>query len=177
MDLLLILIVFIVGLIFGHFLPAYLSKKGQNLATKEDIAKITTEIEAIKNIFKDQYDLSKSEREFYEKIAGKIYKFLAIVKKYEFENKPNVLTREAIFENAELKSDYFEFIDNANEFIGKSYIFLKEENYQNLKDAFPLGDKGTNFAKLCQDLLHSMRRSIYSNTKLEPDESLKEFNY
>jgi hypothetical protein len=38
-------------LIWRSFLPSYVSEKGKNLATSEDIAKITTEIEDVKVIY------------------------------------------------------------------------------------------------------------------------------
>lgn len=39
----------VVFLLLKSFLPGYLSEKGKNLATKEDIAKITDEIERVKS--------------------------------------------------------------------------------------------------------------------------------
>lgn len=39
----------VVSLLLKIFLPGYLSEKGKNLATKEDIAKITEEIERVKS--------------------------------------------------------------------------------------------------------------------------------
>lgn len=165
---------FIVGLILDRFLPSYFSKKGENLATKEDIAKITSEIELVKNIFKDQYDLSKTEREFYNEMAKDIYKFIADIKKYEFEHGVNSATKEVILAEPNFKESYFKFIDSANEFIGKSYIFLKEESYQHLKEA--INTEGS-FADLANDLLYAMRKSLYPTTKLKPRENLKEFKY
>ena len=43
------LISLLFGLILGNFLPKYLSKKGENLATKEDISEITDKIESVKH--------------------------------------------------------------------------------------------------------------------------------
>lgn len=39
----------VVFLLVKHFLPGYLSEKGKNLATREDIAKITNEIEQVRS--------------------------------------------------------------------------------------------------------------------------------
>jgi hypothetical protein len=39
----------VVFLLIKYFLPGYLSEKGKNLATKEDIRKITDEVESVKN--------------------------------------------------------------------------------------------------------------------------------
>lgn len=64
-NFLLVIISFLLGFLINYFLKPYLSRKGENLATKEDIAKITIEIESVKNIFKNEYDISKSEKEFY----------------------------------------------------------------------------------------------------------------
>ena len=49
MDYVSLVLVFCVGALFGKYLPSYLSKKGENLATKEDIAEITREVERVKS--------------------------------------------------------------------------------------------------------------------------------
>ena len=165
---------FIIGLVVDRFLPSYFSKKGENLATKEDIGKITSEIESVKNIFKDQYDLSKVEKEFYNEMAKNIYKFIAEIKKYEFEHGVNSATKKIILADPIFREKYFEFINSANEFIGKSYIFLKEESYQHLKEAMNIEG---SFADLTNNLLYAMRKSLHPNTGLKPRESLKEFKY
>lgn len=175
MEIIIGLSAFITGLIVDRFLPSYFSKKGENLATKEDIGKITTEIEKVKSIFRDQYDLSKTEREFYEGMAKTIYKFLAEIKKYENEHGAGSATKEVVLQNPELKDAFFEFIDTSNEFIGKSYIFLKEESYTNLKNAL---NTNTTFNELAKNLLYAMRKSLHPETTLEPNaDNLKEFNY
>lgn len=169
-----ILTAFIIGLVVDRFLPTYFSKKGENLATKEDIGKITSEIESVKNIFRDQYDLSKTEREFYNEMAKNIYKFVAEIKKYEFEHGGNSATKEIILGDPIFWEKYLEFINSANEFISKSFIFLKEESYQHLKEAMKIEG---SFADLTNNLLYAMRKSLHPNTKLEPRENLKEFKY
>ena len=42
LDILIIAIIFIGGLFTKHYLPTYMDKKGENLATKEDVEEITT---------------------------------------------------------------------------------------------------------------------------------------
>ena len=49
MDYLLLVLVFCGGAFLGKYLPSYLSEKGKNLATKEDIAEITREVERVKS--------------------------------------------------------------------------------------------------------------------------------
>lgn len=164
----------IIGLILDRFLPAYFSKKGENLATQEDIGKITKEIESVKNIFRDQYSLSKMEREFYYGMIEAIYKFLADIKRYELDYNTKV-TREVSLTNQTLKENYLTFIDTANKFVGKSYVFLSEENFQNLKEAL---NTSSNFNELTKNLLYAMRKSLHSDTQLKPTEdNLKEFQY
>ncbi|MEK7640253.1 MAG: hypothetical protein AAB424_03900 [Patescibacteria group bacterium] len=172
MDILIFLLAFIVGLFGRNFLPSYFSTKGQNLATKEDVTKITTQIEEVKKIYRDQYDLSKAERGLYDRMVKTIYEFLSLIKKYEFENSQQV-TKEIVLANPDLKHKYFAFIDASNEFIGKSYMFLKEENYKYLKDAINIS---SNFSDMGRNLLYAMRKSLYPDTMLDP-ENLKELKY
>lgn len=166
---------FIIGLIVDRFLPSYFSKKAENLATKEDVGKITGGIEVVKNLFKDQYDLSKTERLFYENMTNTIYNFLAEIKKYEYDNGKGSATNERILSVPALKIAFFKFIDASNEFIGKSYVFLKEDSYTNLMNA--LNTNGS-FNELAKNLLYAMRKSLYPDTTIDPnDENLKEFQY
>jgi hypothetical protein len=51
LQVLTLLVVGILVLIYRHSLPSYLSEKGKNLATKQDIAEITREIESVKATF------------------------------------------------------------------------------------------------------------------------------
>lgn len=161
-------------LFIQSYLPSYFDKKAKNLATKEDIGAITKEIEEVKNIYKMHYDLSKTEMEFYQGMIKIIYEFLAKIKEYEFENGINSATKDVILKDSTLKHDFFKFINSANEFIGKSYVFLKEDNYKKLKEAI---NTSGNIADLTNNLLYAMRKSIYSSTGLTPKENLKEFNY
>ena len=50
-----------VGLILQSFLPKYYSKKGENLATKEDIAEITDKIESVKHEYANNLESVKAE--------------------------------------------------------------------------------------------------------------------
>jgi len=40
-----------IGLLLYRYLPAYTAEKGENLATKEDIAEITKQIEGVKSSY------------------------------------------------------------------------------------------------------------------------------
>jgi hypothetical protein len=56
----LLVICFLAGFITNSFLPAYFRKKGENLATKEDIAIITNKIESVKHDYAEQLEATKA---------------------------------------------------------------------------------------------------------------------
>lgn len=51
----------VLGLLVNNYLPKYFGKKGENLATKEDISEITTKIEAVKHDYARQLESTKAE--------------------------------------------------------------------------------------------------------------------
>lgn len=53
------------GLLFSIFFIAHNFKREKSLANKEDIEKITKEIEELKNLYKENYILPEAEKEFY----------------------------------------------------------------------------------------------------------------
>ena len=55
------LVGFILALVINNFLPKYFGKKGENLATKEDISEITNKIETVKH----DYAKGLSDNNFY----------------------------------------------------------------------------------------------------------------
>jgi len=130
-------------------------------------------LEEMKNILKDKYDLSKTEREFYDGIIEKIYELSSEIKKYEFENKKKV-TNDNLLVDPVFKKKWFEFNNSASNFFGKSFVFLKDENYLNLKNSL---NHSQDFAMLHNNLLEAMRKSIYPETKLNAKENLKDFPY
>ncbi len=72
-----------------HYFPSYMNKKGENLATKEDIAEITKKTEEVQKEFKEQFELFSSDIEFkynfYVRQYSELYCFLyAIVIQSEY---------------------------------------------------------------------------------------------
>lgn len=172
MTIIYILVSFIIGLIVDQLLPSYFSQKGKNLADKEDIAKITGEIEQVKNIHRNRYDLSRTEREFYNEMILKIQNFLVALNRYELDYKP--ISNDVVMNTPELREKYLEFIDNVNEMMAKAYIFLNEESYIALHDS--LG-KEINFSTMRQNFLNAMRKSIHTTTKLDAKTASVHFKY
>lgn len=60
-DVVLFISIFIVGLLIKTYLPGYIGEKAKNLATKEDIADITSKIEQVKVEYAKQLELYKSD--------------------------------------------------------------------------------------------------------------------
>jgi hypothetical protein len=54
-------VAFVVGLFVKSYLPSYFKKKGENLATKEDIADITHRIETVKLEYEKQLENAKAD--------------------------------------------------------------------------------------------------------------------
>ena len=52
-------LVSLVSFVLGAFFRGYLNKKGENLATKEDIAKITDKIEQVKSAYTERLEQTK----------------------------------------------------------------------------------------------------------------------
>ncbi|TAA41737.1 hypothetical protein [Corallincola spongiicola] len=53
----------VVFLLIKHFLPGYLSQKGKNLATKEDISDITKEIDQVKSTYDQILETFKAQHQ------------------------------------------------------------------------------------------------------------------
>lgn len=70
------ILLYALGFLSNRLITSYVSKKGENLATKEDIAEITNKIEAVKNQFYEhqtQYSLFHQKR---FEVLGKIYELI-----------------------------------------------------------------------------------------------------
>ena len=79
----LILVGIILMLYFQFYVPSYLKKKGENLATKEDIAQITKEIKEVETKFKvlnEQFSLHH-ERNPIENIRTRLKSIESITEK------------------------------------------------------------------------------------------------
>src|SRR5258706_7986201 len=158
MEILEIIILLIINF-FSLWLINYLQQKGKNLATKEDVGKITEKIEEVKTIYKHSYDLKKTEMSFYNEMIEEFEEFLNLLKKHklEFGNEPN---NEDIMKNENLKSRYLNFLDSANKFLAKAFIFLNEESYENIKKTIVV-NKNKTLKDYRLDFLDAMRKSIY----------------
>lgn len=67
----------IISLLLNKFLPGYLSEKGKNLATKEDISQITEKIERVKSIYSNEDKVLERRRQIYEEIVSALRIFIS----------------------------------------------------------------------------------------------------
>lgn len=58
-DILIASLAFLIGLVLREFLPGYFQKKGENLATKQDVAEITELQKAVEHRFNELIEISK----------------------------------------------------------------------------------------------------------------------
>lgn len=63
LNLIILLGIGLVALLWKKTLSTYLTEKGKNLATKEDIAEITTKVEEVKSKIQNEQDIGKQKRE------------------------------------------------------------------------------------------------------------------
>ena len=64
LDILIIVAIFLGGLFTKHYLPTYMEKKGENLATKEDVKEITKLTEQVQKEFNEAFELFSSDVKF-----------------------------------------------------------------------------------------------------------------
>jgi len=91
------LFIFLLGLWIKNYLPSYMTEKGKNLATKEDIQEITRRTEEVQREFKEGYELFVSDvkfkYDFYYKQYSELYcKLYAIIIQSEYVRRFILLT-------------------------------------------------------------------------------------
>ena len=84
-----IVLIFLVGLFTKNYLPSYMDKKGENLATKEDIEEITRKTEEVQREFKEEFEAFSSDMrfkyDFFYKQYSELYcKLYAIIIQSEY---------------------------------------------------------------------------------------------
>lgn len=84
-----IVLIFLVGLFTKNYLPSYMDKKGENLATKEDIEEITRKTEEVQREFKEEFEAFSSDMKFkydffYKQYSELYCKLYAIIIQSEY---------------------------------------------------------------------------------------------
>jgi hypothetical protein len=145
--------VFIIGLFIGKFLPSYFNKKGENLATKEDIAEITKKAEEVKSEYLKELenfkaDLVKQQKgfnerfEWYKKLADvskKLKNRIKIQKYYMQQNNQEAMNTNVMNELADLAFAFQELSEQSLIYAEKNTHneIVKVISYMNgLKESF-----------------------------------------
>lgn len=106
----------IVFLLVKHFLPGYLSQKGKNLATKEDISYITKEIEEVKSTYSQILETFKAQHQL---------RLAAVEKRLQVHQEAFCLWRRI---NGAIGTDYLpEIIKECDEWWGNNSLYLEPE--------------------------------------------------
>ena len=63
-EVFIVITIIICLLFFKHFIPSYVTEKGKNLATKEDIREITDLTESVQQEFRKEIESFKSDLHF-----------------------------------------------------------------------------------------------------------------
>jgi len=108
--------ILLVFFLIKYFLPGYLSQKGKNLATKEDISEITKEIEEIKTTYSQLLETFKAQHQL---------RLAAVEKRLQAHQEAFCLWRKI---NAALKSKNLnEVIKECDEWWGNNSLYLEAE--------------------------------------------------
>lgn len=106
----------IVFLLIKFFLPGYLSEKGKNLATKEDIAGITREIEGVRSAYDQLLETFKAQHQL---------RLAAVEKRLQVHQEAFCLWRRI---NGAIGTDFLpEIIKECDEWWGNSSLYLEPE--------------------------------------------------
>lgn len=106
----------VVFLLIKHFLPSYLSQKGKNLATKEDISEITKEIEEVKSTYNQILETFKAQHQL---------RLAAVEKRLQAHQEAFCLWRKI---NGALGSEHLpEIIRECDEWWGNNSLYLEPE--------------------------------------------------
>jgi hypothetical protein len=166
------ILIFIIGLLIGKFLPSYFNKKGENLATKEDIAEITKKAEEVKSEYLKELenfkaDLVKQQKgfnerfEWYKKLADvskKLKNRTKIQKYYMQQNNQEAMNTNVMNELADLAFAFQELSEQSLIYAEKNTHneIVKVISYMNgLKESFE-----SNHINNFDDKNHPMNLSI-----------------
>jgi hypothetical protein len=106
----------VVFLLVKNFLPGYLSQKGKNLATKEDISEITKEIEEVKSTYSQILETFKAQHQL---------RLAAVEKRLQAHQEAFCLWRKI---NGALGTEHLpEIIRECDEWWGNNSLYLEAE--------------------------------------------------
>lgn len=157
-----ILISLIILFFFGkYFFPSYLKKKGENLATKEDISEITTKIQEIKSNYASELEVLKSSLEL-----ANLIRTGALDKRIEKYQEAFTLWLELFWSLRQ--KDIYNKVSKCQEWWNNNCLYLDEKSRGSFKSSFLLagqfnssGEKGSiEFFKKIEEAGQDILRAI-----------------
>lgn len=138
LDALIILIIFLIGLFAKNYLPSYMDKKGENLATKEDVREITELTEQVEKEFKEAFELFSSDIKFkyeyiYKQYSELYCKLYAIIVQSEYVRRYIQLSN----------NEYISFDDAP---------FLEVSPTHRVSKQFTFGEQGSTVKETVEDI-------------------------
>jgi hypothetical protein len=137
---------FLFGLFIKNYLPSYMGKKGENLATKQDIAEITRKSEEVQDEFRREYKKFSSDMQFKYDFYYKQYVEL-YTKLYSIICQSEYLRRFFhLYDGTDFAFDETPFIEIIKK-TSVSKIESVENNITNVNTEYTKRDNITNFCK------------------------------
>ena len=127
-----------IGLFAKNYLPSYMDKKGENLATKEDVREITELTEQVEKEFKEAFELFSSDIKFkyeyiYKQYSELYCKLYAIIVQSEYVRRYIQLSN----------NEYISFDDAP---------FLEVSPTHRVSKQFTFGEQGSTVKETVEDI-------------------------
>jgi hypothetical protein len=154
---------------FGAFLKSYSKKKGENLATKEDVADITKKVEEVKNQFFILQEENKQKNRL---------QLAALDKRLEKHQEAYSLVWKLIKANSGTKKEMDDMVFDCQEWWINNNLYLSKEASQAFRTAYisaidyyteyrMMGkDRNSEFTKKCWDNLKKSGEIIQESVAL-----------
>lgn len=148
---------------------AYLTKKGENLAMKQDVAEITREIESVKNELRMQLsrhqDMLKLEQEVCETFHDFRLQADELAAEYGVDN---MRERATVQQRKEMN----ECIAKLNTLLARLFIILPDDEWKRVRDAIPI-DKQQTLDECMYASIDAMRRNAFPDTTLNAENDIR----
>jgi hypothetical protein len=123
-------------LLWRSFFPAYMHKKGEDLATKEDIAEITNEVERVKSLYREQrQELEHRNTRFLEDLRStQQLRMAAIEKRLHTHQHAFTLWRKLV--SSAFSDDVVSVVMECQDFWNRNCLYLSPAAREAFQDAY-----------------------------------------
>src|SRR5438477_13195707 len=123
-GLLVFIVLGVLALFIRSFFPSYMGKKAENLATKEDIAAITNEVERVKSFYSNELKQleHRHERLLEEVRAKQQLRMVAVEKRLETHQQAYILWRRLV--STAFSDDIVSVVVECQDFWNRNCLYL-----------------------------------------------------